>query len=157
MKKKFSRLSVEKFLDYAQYTGPRLPRQWFVKVLQTVITLHPVLAAVPISLAIVGEAKMKRLNGLYHGSFKVTDVLSFGYGLSFAPEGGGVEIIICYQQAVRQAKQAGTLVKLELELLFIHGLLHAAGFNDDTLRHIKIMRTKEAELMSCLKNSHSRD
>ncbi len=76
-----------------------------------------------ISLAIVTDRKMKTINLAYRGQDKTTDVLSFS-DLD--------EILISYDQVSRQAKDSGRSAKGELEFIFVHGLLHLAGFRDDT-------------------------
>ncbi len=75
-----------------------------------------------ISVAIIGDAKIKNLNKKYRRRDKVTDVLAFDYG----------EIFICLPQAKRQAKKLGHSLKNELATLLIHGILHLAGYEDET-------------------------
>jgi len=87
-----------------------------------------------ISLVLVCDARMKSLNKKYRKRNKVTDVLAFDYG----------EIIICLPQARRQAKELGHSLKDELKILLIHGILHLAGFNDETkASYKKMMATQE--------------
>jgi len=87
-----------------------------------------------ISLVLVCGARMKSLNKKYRKRNKVTDVLAFDYG----------EIIICLPQARRQAKELGHSLKDELKILLIHGILHLAGFNDETkASYKKMMATQE--------------
>src|SRR3989339_2005047 len=54
-----------------------------------------------ISVAIVGDNEIKKLNKKYRDKDKVTDVLSFGYSAS--PLLG--EIVICIPQVKRQGKK----------------------------------------------------
>ncbi len=84
-----------------------------------------------ISVVLVGDAKMKSLNKKYRKKNRITDVLAFDYGLPF---GGQGEIIICLSQAKRQAKQLGHSLKKELTTLMVHGILHLAGYDDETSR-----------------------
>lgn len=86
-----------------------------------------------ISVALVGDKEIKRLNKDYRKINRVTDVLSFE---------DINEIVICYPQAKRQAKEKKHSVKKEIEILLIHGLLHLAGYD-----HIK---DKDAEVMEKL-------
>jgi len=80
-----------------------------------------------VSVAFVSGARIKELNKRYRKINKVTDVLSF------AGEGEFLgELIICYPQIRRQAKQAGNKIKDELLFIFIHGLLHLIGYDDVT-------------------------
>jgi len=86
-----------------------------------------------ISVALVGDKEIKKLNKNYRKINRVTDVLSFE---------DINEIVICYPQAKRQAKEKKHSVKKEIEILLIHGLLHLAGYD-----HIK---DKDAEVMEKL-------
>lgn len=83
-----------------------------------------------VSLAFVGPAEMKMVNRRYRGKNKTTDVLSFE---------GINEIIIDWQQANKQAKQHRHPVRQELSILFVHGLLHVLGYEDETDRGAKEM------------------
>lgn len=76
-----------------------------------------------VSVAIVGPNEIRRLNRIYRQIDRATDVLSFE-DLN--------EIIICYQQARKQAKKFGHSVEDEIKLLLIHGLLHLLGYDHQT-------------------------
>jgi len=89
-----------------------------------------------VSLAIVGNAKIKEINKKYRKKNKVTDVLSFDYG----------EIFICLPQAKKQAKQLNHPFKKELAILLIHGILHLAGYKDETKKDYKNLLRKEKEV-----------
>jgi len=84
-----------------------------------------------VSLAFVGETRMRALNKHYRGRNRVTDVLSFSEGR----RGGYLgELVICNQQVQRQARQQQTSVRVELLFIFMHGLLHLIGYDDATER-----------------------
>jgi len=89
-----------------------------------------------ISVVLVGDAKIKALNKKYRKSNKVTDVLAFDYG----------EIFICLPQAKRQAKKLGNILKKELSILLIHGLLHLAGYDHRTKKDQEKMLKKQKEI-----------
>lgn len=74
-----------------------------------------------VSLAIIGDKKMKAINFAYRGQNKTTDVLTF-VDLN--------EILLSFDQIKCQAKDSGRSVRGELEFIFVHGLLHLAGFDD---------------------------
>ena len=76
-----------------------------------------------ISLAIIGDNKMKQINSVYRQQDKPTDVLSFS---------DLKEIIININQIIRQAKEFKKKVNDEFEFILVHGLLHLIGYNDDT-------------------------
>lgn len=81
-----------------------------------------------VSVAIVGEAAIKKLNAQYRHKNKVTDVLSFVE----ADRNNLGEVILCYSQITRQAKKLGHSIDEELVFIFVHGLLHLIGYDDKT-------------------------
>jgi len=87
-----------------------------------------------VDLVLVGECKIKSLNREYRKKDKVTDVISFAYLEVTDYEGGEGPIIvgdifISVPTAKKQAKQNGHSLKKELEVLFVHGLLHLFGLD----------------------------
>lgn len=90
---------------------------------------HYGLAGRNVSVAFVGDAVIRRLNRIYRGSDRVTDVLAFGAGDG---ENFLGEIIINYAQIRRQAKKYRHSVKKELMFILVHGFLHLAGYDDGT-------------------------
>jgi len=111
---------------------------------------------IEISLAIVGNGRMRRLNKMYRKKNRVTDVLSFGdknilkylakafprlkknspsAGEEFIEPPDGVkrlgEIVICYPQAKKQAKRLNHSLEKELAILLVHGILHLAGYEHE--------------------------
>lgn len=82
-----------------------------------------------VSVAIVGDTAIKNLNKKYRNKDNITDVLSFSGDKNSEMFG---EIIICYSQIKRQAKKLNVSVRDELIFIFIHGLLHLAGYDDNT-------------------------
>lgn len=122
-----------------QTAGRVVPRQQLEAALAAAARLHPKLAKQTVSVAIVGDSQMRRLNRVYHGVDATTDVLTF----SLDPE-ANVEIIICYDQASRQAKAADWSLAREVQLLLIHGLLHSVGFDDQRPADERAMRLAEA-------------
>lgn len=87
----------------------------------------------PVSVAIVSDAAMRRLNRQYRQRDAVTDVLSFSYGQSgaTAPEAVVGEIILCWPQLLRQAAAANVSLDHEFALLLAHGLLHLLGYDHE--------------------------
>ncbi len=84
------------------------------------------------SLIFVEPEEIKELNRTYRQVDAVTDVLSFAYGDEVDPETGKAylgDIIICAEQAKKQAELSGHSVMDEIYLLEIHGLLHLLGYD----------------------------
>lgn len=102
-----------------------------------------------ISLVFVGDSRMRALNKKYRGMDKTTDVLSFYYG-GEKPRDIFGEIIISVPQAKRQAKRQSYPLKRELLALFVHGILHLAGYEDETERGYRKMMDKQEEILKSL-------
>ena len=90
-------------------------------------------------LTFVEAARMQELNRQWRGIDSVTDVLSFEADGECDPETGLEylgDIIICPEQAEKQAMQSGHDIQEEIALLEIHGLLHLLGYDhlDDKQR-----------------------
>jgi len=92
-----------------------------------------------VSLAVVGPAKIKKLNKIYLKQNEPTDILSFAEYKNIKkiqqamtnPPAGGLflgELILCYDDVKEYAKIRGLVLKKELAVVFAHGLLHLLGF-----------------------------
>jgi probable rRNA maturation factor len=78
-----------------------------------------------VGVALVTDARIRRLNARYRRTDAATDVLSF-------PADGTLgDIVIATGVARRQARQAGHSYATELRVLALHGLLHLLGYDHD--------------------------
>ncbi len=77
-----------------------------------------------VSFTFVTLDDIQEMNKRYRGLNRPTDVLSF-------PAEGTIlgDVIICFDQAVIQAREYGNTIKRELAFLAIHGLLHLLGYD----------------------------
>lgn len=107
--------------------GQRLPKSVLDKTLRSVSKALGGPKSV-ISVAFISSAQMRKLNRTCRRKDKVTDVLSFE--LDEGPLKG--EVLISYEQAKRQAKEAGHSTRDEIVFLLVHGILHVFGYD-----HIK--------------------
>ena len=78
-----------------------------------------------VELKFVSEKEIVRLNNVYRGLNKPTDILSFN--ISAEPLVG--QLFICYTYLVKQAQQVGKTLDDELALLIVHGILHVYGYD----------------------------
>jgi probable rRNA maturation factor len=107
-----------------------------------------------ISIGFVSEKEMKRLNKMYRGEKKITDVLSFGFEkelgtLKNIEEYG--ELVFNYEQAARQAKMMKHSVRKELQFLIVHGTLHLFGYDHEDPKGAKKMFLLQTEILKRLK------
>jgi probable rRNA maturation factor len=106
------------------------------RLVQAVLDDLAVEGACSLSVCIVGDDEIRRLNGDHRGLDEVTDVLSFPVdGLDPLPPGMERElgdVVISIAQARRQAAEAGVTDVDELTSLVVHGVLHLAGFDHET-------------------------
>jgi probable rRNA maturation factor len=93
----------------------------------TLLVPHP--RDVRISCVFIGDAAMRKANGVYRGENKTTDVLSFVYTHTKTLLEG--EVLVSVPQARRQAKEIGQSMRHELEFLFVHGVLHVLGLDHE--------------------------
>lgn len=100
-----------------------------------------------VSLALVGDRRIRALNGRYRGVRARTDVLAFPLA-GPAPVLG--EVVISVETARRQARRLGHSLAQELDLLVIHGLLHLVGYDDRDPGEARLMHARELELLSRL-------
>ncbi|MCJ7516289.1 MAG: rRNA maturation RNase YbeY, partial [Dehalococcoidia bacterium] len=103
-----------------------------------------------------------KLNRIYRGENKPTDVLAFQMttgikqeheGLFVSPPNGIKhlgEVVVSYPQALIQASEQGHGVTYELALLIVHGTLHLLGYDHELPEEENKMKYKENEILSFL-------
>jgi probable rRNA maturation factor len=103
---------------------------------------------VELSLALVRDPAIRRLNRTWRGKDQPTDVLSFPAGDSSAP---GVrplgDVIISMDTARRAAKTFRTTLSQELARYLAHGLLHLLGYDHDVPAAAQKMERLERRLL----------
>ena len=88
-----------------------------------------------VSIAIVDDEAMKKLNRQFREKNKTTDVLTFPADETYGdPNRRGRplgDIVICVDQARRQAHDEKHSVATEVRYLIVHGILHALGHDHE--------------------------
>lgn len=119
-----------------------------------------------VGVTIVDENTILELNREYREKDRVTDVLSF-------PQFGGHDellddladddtatlvgdVVICYEQAARQAEEYGTGLTREMLYLFVHSMMHLFGYDHMEEDEKKVMRAREEEVLSAIGVERSR-
>ena len=95
-----------------------------------------------LSLVFLKEPKMRELNRVYRGKDKPTNVLSFAQ-----EELGLGELVLCPDVIRKDAAKYGIMFKAELTSIFIHGLLHLAGYDHEKEADFKKMSRKEQQYL----------
>lgn len=86
-----------------------------------------------VSVVIVGDQRMRRLNRTYRGKDTVTDILSFREAESEMGESGFLgELVIDFEVIKKQAKRFAPSLRWELAFISIHGALHLLGYEDES-------------------------
>jgi probable rRNA maturation factor len=109
----------------------------------------PARARGDVAVALVTDARVRKLNRLYRRKDAATDVLSFPASATPAPRAAGCElgdIVIATGLARRQARSAGHTYNTELRVLALHGLLHLLGFDHHDREDKGRMARAEAKL-----------
>lgn len=117
------------------------------RAVRTVLEAAGVVSAT-VSIAIVDDAQITRLNHQFLQHDNATDVLSFALNEPQAPLDG--EIIVSAETAQRMAARYGWEASAELLLYVIHGSLHLVGYDDVSAADQAEMRRREAEVLGQL-------
>jgi len=85
-----------------------------------------------LSLDLVGDGRMRRLNRQYRRKDRTTDVLAFAMRESASPVSALLgDVVISVPTAQRQAKEGGRSLSEELAWLLVHGVLHLCGYDHE--------------------------
>ena len=100
-----------------------------------------------LSLALVGNAAIARLNKRYRRKSKPTDVLSFP--AEAAANGNALlgDVVISIDKARAQAKNGGWTLAEEIDRLLIHGIVHLLGYDHErSPKDARVMRALEKKI-----------
>ena len=100
-----------------------------------------------LSLTLVDDREIRRLNARFRGVRRRTDVLAFPLE-GPAPVLG--EAVLSVETARRQAKALGHSLAEELDLLACHACLHLVGYDDRDRREARLMHAREMALLGRL-------
>jgi rRNA maturation RNase YbeY len=110
-------------------------------------------SAAELSVVLVDDAAIRRMNREYRGKDRATDVLAFSL---LEGEGAGVsaaigDVVISTATAARQARENGLSLGEEMDRLLVHGILHLVGYDHERSRaEAERMRRKERECLRAL-------
>ena len=112
-------------------TGKKLSTRKFKKIALTILELAAEKNA-ELSVALIGNVEMRKLNAKYRKKDYPTDVLSFPVE-GIMPEETRLlgEVIISVDKAIEQAQARGHSSEQELITLLIHGVVHLLGYDHE--------------------------
>jgi probable rRNA maturation factor len=125
---------------------PLTTRRWLVKQLKVLAALAGIDAG-ELRLRIVEDETMADAHLRYTNIAGTTDVLTFDLRDSL-DDPIDADIMICVDEAARQAKVRGHDERMELLLYSLHGMLHLIGYDDHTKRGYAAMHKREDELLT---------
>jgi probable rRNA maturation factor len=105
-----------------------------------------------LSVALVGNAEIQRLNARYRKMDYPTDVLSFPVeNRRFVGERLLGDVIISVQKARQQAKERRRSLDKEMVILLIHGVVHLLGYDHErSAKEARIMQRLEKKIYRAL-------
>lgn len=101
-----------------------------------------------LSIALVDNNEIKKLNKRFFNSDEVTDVIAFPLNIHKRALNG--EIVVSVETAVDTASKGGNEIEGEIILYVVHGLLHLLGYRDSDRDDAKIMHDKESSILKTL-------
>ena len=99
-----------------------------------------------VSITLVDDKQIHRINKQYRGIDKPTNVLSFELGDDILLG----DIFISLDTVVREAKAAHISVEEHIAHMVVHGMLHLQGYDHIKDKDAKIMEDKEVKILKKL-------
>ena len=125
--------------------GKKFPSRALKKIAQAILVLVGQ-AEAELSLALIGNTEMQKLNAKYRDRDYSTDVLSFpGEEIPILANRLLGDVIISVDRAGEQAKERGRTADEEMVTLLIHGIVHLLGYDHER-------SAKDARVMKRLEN-----
>ena len=113
-----------------------------------------------LSIALVGQGRMRKINKRYRGKNRVTDILSFSESKVLLEKFkvGPIqkiqslgEIVICLREVKKNAKKFKSSLEKELAKVLIHGVLHLLGYDHEkSEKAAKEMEEKQEKLVKLI-------
>ena len=133
----------------------RLPK---LKKLVEVICNRFKLSKATISIAIVDDTQIRKVNKQFLNQDLPTDCLSFNLSENdtnsvkslYGEHSRTIELVVNAEMAVKEANLRGHSSEAELALYITHGLLHNLGFDDSTQKQAEKMHNIEDEILQQL-------
>jgi probable rRNA maturation factor len=114
----------------------KINRKRIKKVVESVIAKNEVAGPVEVSVAVVGDRKMRQLSKQYKGEDKTRNILSFSQteGESMVVSSDVLrlgDIVLSFPQVINDAVRDEMLVDDKVDELIEHGLMHLLGLHHE--------------------------
>ena len=105
-----------------------------------------------VTVRVVDEAEMARLNERYRGGSGATDVLAFAYGDPACAEAERAfgDLVICAAVVEREAARRGKPLQAHWAHIAVHGALHLLGYDHEEAEQARVMEGRERELLEAM-------
>jgi len=104
-----------------------------------------------VGVAFVGEEQIRNFNKKYRRMDKPTDILSFAYHNQKTPKKNiQGDLIICPAYIKKDIKNSAITITNQIKRLFVHGLLHLAGYDHAKEKEAKHMFQKQEKLLKTI-------
>lgn len=129
-----------------------------IKAANTVLSMEIVSDNVEVSIALVDDIYIQKLNHQYRNINAPTDVLSFAMretvegenSLNVYEEELLGDVVISLERAKSQALEYGHSFQREVGFLVVHGILHLLGYDHESEEEKVVMRQKEEEILKTI-------
>jgi probable rRNA maturation factor len=122
-------------------------QRWLRWMIRDLLTELVQLENFDLTVHLVGEREMTRINETYLQHAGSTDVITFDYSEGPSSDFLAGEIFVCLDEALIQAKRFRTTWQGELVRYIIHGLLHLKGYDDLQPAARRKMKRQENRLL----------
>lgn len=104
-----------------------------------------------IDITLVNDELMSQLHLVHKNDASTTDVLTFDLRANRRSKSVvEVDLILCVDEARRQASLRGHWIERELLLYAVHGMLHLVGYDDTTPAKATRMHRREDEILQAI-------
>lgn len=140
----------ENYLEYSNQSNFRFSKKKVLQILR-LFKKDAQRDIESLSITLVHDEEMIAINETHLGHEGSTDVITFEYETDLTKPLNG-ELIICKDEAKRNAQELKISLEQEIIRLIFHGLLHMNGFDDVTADLKKEIRAKEDSLLKLWNN-----
>lgn len=126
-------------IEINNLTTVSIEEEFFKKIIQEILEKEGK-KDIDLSIAFVGQGKIRKLNKKYRGKNRITDVLAFPesklflekFNINLVQKTKNLgEIAVCLREVRKNAKKYNSNFEKELVRVLIHGVLHLLGYEHE--------------------------